>query len=99
MRNITIDMARVVLTLFVLVLSVFLLLRILPEREFFILGFMCLLFLVYLDTVRISGFKKYFEDKEKLEEEGCSDMKCGSYNECDKVHCFQFYNKKGEMKN
>ena len=65
MRNITIDMARVVLMLFVLVTSVFLLLRILPEREVLILTLVGLLFLVFLDTIRISGFKKYFEEKDK----------------------------------
>ena len=69
MRNISIDVARVILVVFVLIMSFLLLLKIMPERETLGLTLLCLLVVVLLDSVRISGFKEYFEEKKKLEEE------------------------------
>ena len=38
--------------------------------------------------------------KEIEEADICGDTHCGGYNECDKIHCFQFYkyNKNGIIK-
>ena len=45
----------------------------------------------------------YFFNRYKIVRRGkelkvCGDTHCGSYSKCDKIHCFQFYNKNGTVR-
>lgn len=65
--EITIDVSRIFLILVLLPLVVLFANGIISQKDTLTLAVVCLLLVVLLDTVRISGFKKWFEDREKEE--------------------------------